>query len=295
MKTQLYQLDDWREALQSLGFSDAPSEAQVEAAVRRELSRGRVTFRVLPADAPVCTGHRVTLRTSSALPKFNRESTPVTVGSGLYDPGIEEKLLGMHTGACGSAVVKDEDVTFTVLQVEEKVFPQLCDAFVQELQLDEVTTLAQYRAYMERQLRDAYAGQLLASLLEKLAATAQMDPVNQEDILRITDLEYAALNARFQLDSLTPEEWKRDFRMELKEYYAVIYPDIASIFGTTDKQSFYESRRDAATETVRSCLILRAITESGEEDTDPTVSADALKKLTHRAKEQILTIIYGGK
>ena len=148
---------------------------------------------------------------------------------------------------------------------------------------------------MERQLRDAYAGRLSASLLEKLAATAKMDPVNREDILRITDLEYTALNARFQLDSLTPEEWKRDFRMELKEYYAVIYPDIASIFCTTDKQSFYESRRDAATETVRSCLILRAITESGEEDTDPTVSADALKKLTHRAKEQILTIIYGEK
>ena len=80
MITKLISVPDWEELLNETGFADAPTAEDVEARIVKELTRGKVTF-VDAGDAPIENGFRVTLRTESMLPKFNKEKTTVTVGA----------------------------------------------------------------------------------------------------------------------------------------------------------------------------------------------------------------------
>lgn len=98
MKTQLYSIPDWRSVLRDVGWADAPTQDDVEKAVLQELTRGKTSFAEQDLKAPIEKGCRVTLRTESALAKFNREKTVITVGTGLYHPGIEALLCGMAAG-----------------------------------------------------------------------------------------------------------------------------------------------------------------------------------------------------
>lgn len=291
MKTQLYALPDWRSILEELGWSDAPTAEEIEKTVLQELTRGKVSFAPQNPATPIEKGCRVTLKTKSVLPKFNKEKISVTVGTGLYDRGLEARLCGMIEGESAEAMVKGEKVTFTVLKVEKKSFPALTDELVQDLHLDGITTLAEYRRYMDRKIKTAYAAELARKLATRLIGVAQMDLPAEEDVRRVIDLEYEPLRTRFSLDGMSPEEWKEAFRPELRDFYAQIYPDVAYLFGTTGKESYYESRQEAAAGTVRICLVLREILK---EDADPTEDPKAEQKLMQTIIDRLLYMIYGG-
>ena len=292
MITKLISVPDWEKVIDEIGFSDAPTAEDVEARTVKELTRGKVTF-VDAGDAPIENGFRVTLRTESVLPKFNKEKTTVTVGTGLYDRGVEELLVGMRAGESASVIARGESVSLTVLKAERKRIPELTDEMVRELNLECVDSLAAYRAYMAGKIRTAYASELGKKVLEKLVTSAEFSAISEEDITQVIDLEYAPLNARFGLDKLTPEEWANDLgRAELKAYYEQIYPEVAIIFGTTGKESFYEVRREPAINTVKDCLVLNEILGTF---VDPTKEEKAEKKLMEMFTELINDKIYGGK
>ncbi len=292
MKTRLYSLPDWRALLENIGWSDAPTRADVEKKVIEELTRGKVSFAEQSPDAPIEKGCRVTLKTESVLPKFNKEKAVITVGAGLYNAAIEAQLCGMTVGGSAQAAIKGETVSFAVLKVEKRVYPPLTDGLVQDLQLDGITTLADYRRCMENKMRTEYATALCERLVEQLIRGTQMDPPAEEDIYRVIDLEYEPLRVRFQLDTMSPEQWKENFNMvHLQKFYAQIYPDIARLFGTTGKESYYESRKEAAVKTIRTCLVLRGVL-AGE--ADPTEDPQAEQKLMQAMTNRLLNIVYGG-
>ena len=130
MKTKLIFLPDWQGVLAQLGWADAPGRETVEREVLQELTRGKVTFVPQTPGQPIEKTCRVTLRTESVLPKFNKEKTLVTVGSGLYDPAVEAKLVGMTQGGRAEVTVKGEKVAFSVEKVEKRHFPDLTDDLV---------------------------------------------------------------------------------------------------------------------------------------------------------------------
>lgn len=292
MKTKLYSMEDWKAVLKEIGWEDAPTMEQIEKETIQELTRGKVTFAEQPAQTPIEKTCRVTLRTQSVLPKFNREKTVITVGSGLYDPTVEAALCGMTTGQTGEVTVKGETVSFDILKVEKKQYPALTDELVADLQIEGVFGLQSYRRYMEQRIKTEYAGKLANALLEKLAASAQFGPYSDEDISAVITREYEPLQARFSLDKMTPEEWKEGFgNTALREFYAQIYPDVALLFGTTGKESFFASRREAAEKTIRNCLLLGAMV--GRE-ADPTEDSKAEKNLMQKLESKLLEEIYGG-
>ena len=213
------------------------------------------------------------------------------MGSGLYDSTIEETLVGMALGDRAEVTVKGETVAFSVEKVEKRHFPALTDALVKELGLEGIEDMAAYRRYMGEKLRTAYARtlgeKLVQCLLEK--AVAEPDP---EDIQKVIDLEYEPLRVRFGLDEMTPEKWKEDLgRAELRAFYEQIYPDVAILFGTTSKESFYESRQEAARQTILECLLLSGIL--GQE-ADPTQDPKANEKLRQGLTARLIGMIYGG-
>lgn len=292
MKTKLYSLPDWEAALKNIGWSDAPTQEDVEKKIQQELTRGKVSYAEQSPGTPIEKGCRVTLRTQSVLPKYNKEKTVITVGTGLYDREIEAQLCGMTAGSSAQAMVKGETVSFTVLKAEKKVYPPLTDELVQSQRLDGITKLEDYRRFMENKMRTEYGLALGKKVVEQLLRDAKMDQPAEEDIIRVIDCEYEPLRTRFSLDTLSAKEWEENFGQgELRKFYAQIYPDVANLLGTTSKESYYESRREAAAQTIRACLVLRGIL--GDE-TDPTEDAQAEQKLMQVMTGRLLTKIYGG-
>ena len=276
MKTKLYSLPDWQEILREFGWADAPSDSDVEKAIQNELTRGKITFVEEAPEMPIEKGCRVTARTES---------------TGLYDQTVEAQLCGMKTGETSRTMVKGEAVTVTVLKVEKKQLPALTDELVRELQLGGLNDLPSYRSYMDRKIKTEYGTALTCRIVEQLVAGACMEQPAEEDILRVIDLEYEPLRMRFSLDTLDSETWKNDFRAELGKFYVQIYPEIASIFGTTSKESYYESRRESAIQTIQKCLVLNAALS---EHMDPTEDSKAEEKLTQSMTKRLLHVIYGG-
>lgn len=78
----------------------------------------------------------------------------------------------------------------------------------------------------------------------------------------------------------------------MKSYYEQIYPDDARLFDTTSKESYYENRREAAEQTIRRCLLLRAILEDTADEHDPTKSLNAEKELMQAMVDRLCAIIY---
>lgn len=291
MKTKLLSVPDWGKVLNDIGFADAPSPSDIEARIVKELTRGKVTFEDAGSE-PIEKGFRVAIRTQSSLPKFNKEKTTLTVGAGLYDPTVEERLVGMRAGESAEVAVKGEAVCLTVLKAERKHIPELTDEMAVELGIEGVDSLAAYRAFMAGKIRTAYASELGKKVLEKLVEHAAFSAICEEDITQVIDLEYAALNARFGLDKLSPEEWARDFgKVELKEYYEQIYPDVAMIFGTTGKESFYGSRKENAISAIKNSLVLQGILGS---ETDPTIEPKTESKLKEAFADQLINTVFGG-
>lgn len=298
MKTQLHQMPDWRQVLQEIGWADAPTEQSIQQTIRRELTRGYVTFVPQDPAAPITAGCRVTLQTRSALPKFNRDSTRVLVGSHLYHAGIEDMLIGMTAGQSGRTQVDGKEVVFHVLGVEKKNLPPLCDEMVEAQHLDGIHTLDAYTAYMRQKIQRAYAAQLCGRLTDRLIAGAVMDAPDAADVRQVIDRAFEPLRARFatggmDLDTLSPEQWKENFyNPALKAYYEQIYPDVAQLFDTTSKASYYANRQAHAEQTIRRCLVLRAVLGDTETAHDPTRALQAEPELTQAMVDRLCTILY---
>lgn len=292
MKTQLHSLPDPEQALAQLPWDQAPDPDTIDQAVRRELTKGLVTFEPLPQGDLIQPGCRVTLKTVSPLPKYNREKTVLTVGSNLYNPDLERMLVGMCAGQSGRIEIQGKTVSFWILQAERKAYPPLTDEMVRSQQLEGISTLQQYRDYMAKKLRQEFARQLCETLLDQLIQGASMDDPDPEDIRQVIDREYQPIHDRFSspeedLDTMSPEQWKENFyNPSMKMYYEQIYPDIAPLFDTTSKESYYEHRRQPARRTIRRCLVLRALLQDDSDAHDPTLSLQAepelLKTMTDR-------------
>ena len=152
---------------------------------------------------------------------------------------------------------------------------------------------------MTVRLRRAYGERLCHSLVDRLLAGASLDEPDPQDVRQVIDREYEPLRERFShgrddLDAMSPEQWKESFyRPELKDYYERIYPDIAPLFDTTSKESYYENRTSPARRTIRKCMVLRAILGDRTDAHDPTQSKNAEAELVQSMTDRLCDFIYG--
>ncbi len=103
-------------------------------------------------------------------PGGKAENYELQIGSGQFIPGFEDQMIGMKAGD-----VKDVCVTFpenyaektlagkpavfkvTLHEVKEEVFPELNDAYVVDLKLDDAKTVEELKAKKKKELEDRKA------------------------------------------------------------------------------------------------------------------------------------------
>ena len=173
-----------------------PTEAELRELARKAIVKDRLELAPLPADAPAELGDTLTLRTASALPKFNKERVVVTLGRGLYDRDLEEALAGKKAGESCSVTVKDQPVTAQVLEIKRKSVPEPTDEMVRALQTkdfqnNDITTVAGYEAFVrEQKITEALSG-VVYYLMQDVLKDYPVTEYDEEDLRVLGELEKA--------------------------------------------------------------------------------------------------------
>lgn len=132
----------------------------------------------------------VTLSVKSELPKFNKENITVNAGLGMFSKELEEALIGHSAGDSFSASVQGKTVEVKIISCKRLSVPQLTDGFVQSLNIEGITTAADYRKHLtEKKIEffedcytEMYVSQLFTETCEK--CLWEIDPDEKEEIYR---------------------------------------------------------------------------------------------------------------
>ena len=141
-----------------------PDEAALEAELRR-LTHPFIRWE--PGEV-VSAGDQVVCRLASDCPRYNKEKVRFVAGSGMFQRELENLSIGMRVGETREAGLPEGKVSLTLAGVMNRVALEPSDEMVEKLELDGVHTVAEYRAYLLEQQREAAFGQDSFEALKKL-------------------------------------------------------------------------------------------------------------------------------
>lgn len=139
---------------QMLTTAPTDEEREKEAKALEEATQSllRAHTELVPVDAAE-EDSIVTLSLKSVLPRYNRESVPVTLGLGLLSAELEAAVPGKAVGECFETTVEGESVKVCVLSAKKRVVP----ADPKAIELDwEADGAADFEAWVELQNKKAH-------------------------------------------------------------------------------------------------------------------------------------------
>ncbi len=213
------------------------TEEEIDAEINKEREANSRTITV--EDRPVKDGDETVIDFEGfvdgvAFEGGKGENYPLTIGSGTFIPGFEEKLIGAQIGQ-----EVEVDVTFpedyhaqelkgkaaifkcTVKEIKEKELPALDDEFASEV--SEFDTLSEYREDVKKKLEekkekdaknekedavieipDAMIETQQRQMLDEFAQRIQMQGLSMEQYMQFT-----GLNPQAMLEQVKPQALKR--------------------------------------------------------------------------------------
>lgn len=185
-----------------------PSDEELEDIVQKGLVKDQLVLSDVPQGTAAQTGDTVTLRTVSALPRFNKEKVTVSIGRGLYDKTLEAAVEGLKCGESTQVTVKDTPVMATVLEIRRKVVPTPTDDFARALNLKDfkgnpIETIDAYRTFIKEQKTSETLATVNYYVMEKILADYPMTEFDPEDIRILGELERVFMrNAILETDGV---------------------------------------------------------------------------------------------
>jgi trigger factor len=165
------------------------------------------------------------------------ENYPLEIGSGSFIPGFEEQLIGTKSGDTKDVFVtfpadyhakdlagKEVKFVVTVHEVKTKAVPELTDELVKELKVENVSTVAEYKEYLtknlkeqkERESENNFVDQLLKTACNNARVDIPQSMVDHEMEHRMEEVENQAkqynlpLETFLQYNGLELETFKKD-------------------------------------------------------------------------------------
>ena len=141
MESRVLALYDYHKVdLSEFAINFVPDEAVIEDELQRFANRKAVW----KEGDTVHSGDTVTLSMQSETERYQRESITLAVGSGLFDPVLEQNLCGMCVGETKEVSATDGTVLVTIQKVVNRVVPELTDALIAEAGMDGIQTMNEY-------------------------------------------------------------------------------------------------------------------------------------------------------
>ncbi len=165
MKSKVLQVKDYREIdVRPLLTPFAPDGEALETELRR-LTNPYIRWE---EGRTAASGDQVVCRLVSDCPRFHREKVRFVAGSGMFHRELEALAAGMSVGETGELDLPEGRVSLTLTGVMNRVVPVPSDEMVEKLGLEGVRTVADYRAYLLAQQKEAAFQQNLYEPLRRL-------------------------------------------------------------------------------------------------------------------------------
>ena len=196
--------------------------------LRREMERAAYPFITWSEGTTVAKGDVVECRMSSSCARYDRPRMKITVGAGLLDAQLEERLIGQSVGAEIEAQCRGNDVALTILSVKNKHTPALPDQMVAALDLEGVQTVAEYKRYLiEKSLDETFYKEGWATIQYVIQAVCDNSEIliAEEDWQRYVDWDLGRLEAISTIEGMVLKEMSaRDFqgRIPVKSYHELV-------------------------------------------------------------------------
>lgn len=211
------------------------------------------------------------------------ENFELTIGSGQFIPGFEDKLIGMK-----SEEERDIDVTFPenyhvddlkgkpvvfkvkLHEIKKKVLPELNEEFVKSLKLDKVETIDQFKEHVKKSLLDSKKYEAENKASEKLV----------EDLITKIEVDIPEKMIENEKDSIVSDYSQRLMSqgIQLDQFLKMTGQDV---------KSFKEGFKDEAVKRIKTTLALKEIAR--KESLTPTAEEveEDFKKLADQYKMKI--------
>lgn len=129
----------------------------------------------------------VTVSIDCAKPWIANECERLRVGSRYSYPELEKELIGKKEGDVFTCPIDGEDATVKVLSVKRRIVPELTDQYVEQMELEDIHTVADYAEYVKEQLvaenREKKEGAICTLINRQLTenTTFKTDPAEVEE------------------------------------------------------------------------------------------------------------------
>ena len=235
------------------------SDEEVEAELKKEQEKNSTVKEI--TDRPVADGDQINLDFEGfvdgvAFEGGKGENYPLTIGSGSFIPGFEEKLIGAEIGK-----EIDVDVTFpeeyqaedlagkpavfkcTVLKITEKVLPELNDEFADDV--SEFSTLEEYKADIRKNLEVKK---------EEKARTEKENKVI-DAIIADSEIEIPEAMLKAQQEQIVDEFAQRlqSQGLNIDQYFSYM---------GTNREKMMDEVKDQADKRIRTRLVLEEIVKA---------------------------------
>lgn len=221
MKTKLIDPIDITSMLDTIPTDAIPSEADIDLAVRKRLTKDFLTLRDLGTDEPVQKGDSLTVSVVGPIPKFNKAKLPLTIGNHLYSAPLEDALVGVKTGESRTVTLEEiGEVTATVLSARRKSAPEPTDEMAAAQGVENVRTVAEYRAWLREQMLTVSLAGILGEILDKVKEEVEFQPPAPEDLSVMKQLEADACRDYFRREkgmdpeTMSSEQFQKEFHAE---------------------------------------------------------------------------------
>ena len=214
------------------------------------------------------------------------ENYELVIGSGRFIPGFEDQMIGMKPEE-----EKDIEVTFPedyqqeslagkyavfhvkLHEIKQRQVPELNDEFVKDLDIDEVSTVDEYKEHLKNEM------------------LAQKKKANEEKVMQ-TVIKQAADNADFDIpEEMVKQEADRMYKnaeRQVKQYGMDF--DTYLQYLNKNKDAYKEELNKQAKETLRQRLTIEAIGKKEElEVTDEEVK-DKYEEIAEQYKAQDVSL-----
>lgn len=201
-----------------------PDQEKIQA----ELDRLRNKKIVWQAAEMVEKGDVVVCRMRSELAKYNRDPVRITVGLGLFDRELEQRLYGLNVGVRLSIERQGKLAEVELQEILRKRVPDLQDDFVLELGIPEVDSVEGYRRWLaEEQKKEALREDkyyVMQHIFETVFSESSME-ISPEDCRVLAEGEMARLGAIASWDNQKLEEMtEEDFigKIPVRSYQELV-------------------------------------------------------------------------
>ncbi len=156
MKSQLLELKNYMTLPLPDGMEQTFTAEDLASEINNDIQRDLLSHRRLVEQATVAEGDVVTVALQGQTPKYCKKALPLNVGKGLFDAALESALVGRQVNETFTTSSAVGDVEVTLLECRRTEVPALDDAFVRSLELEGISTVAEYKEHLKNYYRKFY-------------------------------------------------------------------------------------------------------------------------------------------